>query len=255
MKTTILYSGQPVSSFNSLPSCYGTDEFESPARSTVPSIAFWSTPDDRIADLAAALGAPVPSNCVMEFEFKTPPPKGQGKESHTDLMISWNDVSVGVEAKYTEPHYETVADWIRQGKDASNRHAVLEGWLGLIRQRTGEEVLMSDVPGLTYQMIHRLASVCSRPESQRIVLYQVFNPDQEKKDYYRTELGKLMAAVGRPKALRILLSWVTFTPSPDYQHLLTQWEKHKRPCRYDIIAGLVSGNLMTFKTPTFEEVK
>jgi hypothetical protein len=176
----------------------------------------------------------------MEFEYKTPPPKGQGKESHTDLMISWNDVAVGIEAKYTEPHYETVADWINQGGNTSNRHAVLEGWLGLIRQCTGQDVLKSAIPNLTYQMIHRLASVCSRPESQRIVLYQVFNPDKEKMVYYLAELGKLMAAIGQPKILRIFLSWVTFTQTDNYKCLLDQWEQHKRPCRHGVIAGLVS---------------
>jgi hypothetical protein len=255
MKATIFFSGQPVSTFTSLHSCYSADEFESPARSTVPSIAYWSAPDDRITELAAAFQVPAPKDCVMEFEYKTPPPKGQGKDSHTDLMISWHDVAVGIEAKYTEPHYEMVAEWIGQGKDASNRHAVLQGWLGLITQRTGEHVLPSAIPSLTYQMIHRLASVCSRPEPHRFVLYQVFNPDVAKKDYYRTELDKLRAAIGRSDNVRIFLSWVTFTPSPDYQHLLARWEKHKRPCRYDVISGLVSRSLMTFQKPTFEEVK
>ena len=41
----------------------------------------------------------------MEFEHLTPPPKGIGKESHTDLMITWDDVCVGIEAKYTEGRY------------------------------------------------------------------------------------------------------------------------------------------------------
>lgn len=255
MKTTLMFSGQSVSSFSMLPACYDAREFESPARSTVPSIAYWSIPETRIAELAAALQMPAPAECVMEFEHKTAPPKGQGKESHTDLMISWDNVCVGVEAKYTEPHYETVADWIDQGNNTSNRRAVLAGWCDLIKQRTGCDIQPSAIPDLTYQMLHRLASVCARPESRVFILYQVFNPGNDNKNYYRTEMRKLMTAIGSVQNVRFLLSWVAIVPSDDYQHLLAQWEKDKHKCRFDVVAGLVAGSLMHFESPMYEELK
>lgn len=127
MNIEIKYSGQPVDSFIALPLRYNEDEFESPARSTIPSIAYWSTHVARITELSTALHMLAPTKCTMDFEYKVPPPKGRGKESHTDLMISWDEVCVGVEAKYTEPHYETVAQWIAKGKNEENRCAVLEG--------------------------------------------------------------------------------------------------------------------------------
>lgn len=221
MNIRIKYSGQPIDSFIALPLCYNEDEFESPARSTIPSIAYWSTPVSRITELSTALHMPAPIECTMDFEHKVPPPKGRGKESHTDLMISWNEVCVGVEAKYTEPHYDTVAHWIAKGKDKENRRAVLEGWLDLTMRRTGQMVHKSAISNLTYQMVHRFASVCARPELNAIMFYQVFNPDNEKKEYYRTELHKLINAIDHTRTVRILLSWVSFMPLTNYHDLTT----------------------------------
>ncbi|MDA0322648.1 MAG: hypothetical protein O2923_08035 [Verrucomicrobia bacterium] len=43
-------------------------------------------------------------------------------------------------------------------------------------------------------------------------------------------------------------------PTHDYQHLLDQWDKHKRNCRLEVIAGLTANSLMTFSDPVYEKI-
>jgi hypothetical protein len=64
---------------------------------------------------------------------------------------------LAVEAKWTEPPYETVQDWLKKDKsksDPSNREEVLSGWLGLLTP----DVIASSFFNCEYQMIHRAAS-------------------------------------------------------------------------------------------------
>jgi len=228
MKAEILFKGSPVTSFRTLLEQYAVTEFASPARSTVPSIAFWSSPDNRIPDLANLLNLVRPIECRMEFEHLTTPPKGTGKESHTDIMISWDDVCIGVEAKYTEGPYDTVSAWKTKGTSQANREAVLDGWCNLIRARTNTEFPIEAVSDITYQMIHRLAAVCSAPQRRAHVIYQVFNPDDKKRTYYLSQLLKLKEAIGESDVVKLWVYYVDIVPSDNYRHLLRQWESHRR---------------------------
>jgi hypothetical protein len=190
----------------------------------------------------------------MDFEHLTAPPKGKGRESHTDLMLSWNDVCVGVEAKYTEPHYPTVSTWLTSGTNPANREAVLAGWCDLIQARTEEKFSVEAVSDITYQMIHRIAAVCSLPQRHAHVVYQVFNPDDEKQQYYRSDLLKLRKVIGQTDAIKIWLSCVEMVPSDKYRKLLEQWSIDRKPCPSDVIDGLASGGLMAFTDSVFEQL-
>lgn len=64
-----------------------------------------------------------------------------------------------------------------------------------------------------------------------------------------------MSAIDPTRTMRILLSWVSFMPSTNYQGLLVQWDKHKIKCGADVIEGLASQSLMTFEVPIFEELE
>jgi hypothetical protein len=83
----------------------------------------------------------------------------------------------------------------------------------------------------------------------------VFNADDEKKTYYLSELQKLKEAFGGSDVVKLWLYYVDIVPSVNYQRLLQQWGRDRRNCSSDVIAGLVSGSLMTFTHPVFEEVR
>ena len=64
----------------------------------------------------------------MHFEHEVPVQRGRRKSSFTDLMIFGDDVAVAIEAKFTEPRYESVGTWLG-GAPTANRVDVVEGWL------------------------------------------------------------------------------------------------------------------------------
>lgn len=114
---------------------------------------------------------PAGDTAQLSFEYHVPAQAGKGKASLTDLMISTGDDAIAIEAKYTEPHYESVSTWLSAERmrdetadvtGTSNRERVLHGWLSAINECVGGTLLtQANVGDCTYQLIHRTASVCA----------------------------------------------------------------------------------------------
>ena len=256
MRIIYRHSGKQVETYGQLMNQYSSEEFDSPARSTVPSLAFWSDTDKRVKDLCKKIGSSAPESCVLEFEYQVLPDQGRGKASHTDVMFSWDDTCVGVEAKYTERPYETVHKWLAQGKNRQNRESVLSGWCNRISRVTEKTVSLSAVGDATYQMIHRIASTCSRHEPQKNVIYQVFSPTVENLSYYHTHLSRVRKIMGASPNLKLLLWVIDIVPSALYAEMTARWQKDQSlQCRGEVIRGLFEGGLMTFRECHFEEIK
>lgn len=245
MKIAYRHSGTLALSMAALVAKYPSDEFNSPERSTVPSLAFWRDSERRVAELGSGLGLAVPAECSIEFEYKVRPPAGRGKESHTDVMLWWGTTCIAIEAKYTEPRYQVVADWLCEGSHPENRKQVLVGWCGLIADVTGRKCDQESLSEVTYQMIHRVASVCSRPEKQRHVVYQVFDPTPEKVAYHRQELVKLKSLLAIGSAIGLHVGAVDIAPSSLYSALVNEWRKDRKPCKAGVLDGLEGGTLMS----------
>jgi len=112
--TTLLRTvhGREVRSFEELVKELGPDAVASPRRSTVPLVDYWRAPEQRLPDLWERLHVPHPGDTEMHFEYEVPVQRGRGKSSFTDLMVFTADVAVAIEAKFTEPRYESVATWL-----------------------------------------------------------------------------------------------------------------------------------------------
>jgi hypothetical protein len=254
MKISFRHSGCPVASMKALVAKYPSDEFDSPERSTVPSLAFWMGTQGRVSELCSALGLAFPGECTVEFEYQVAPPAGRGKESHTDVMLWWGTTCIGVEAKYTEPPYEVVSHWLKAGSKPENRLKVLGGWCDLIAKTTSKQCAPESLGEETYQMIHRIASVCSRPEKQKHVVYQVFDPQSEKIGYYRQELARLKRVFGTGSAIGLHIAKVAVRSSDVHSTLVREWNKDRTPCSADVIAGLITGTLMSCGQMSIETV-
>jgi hypothetical protein len=254
MKIALQHSGCPVASVRELVAKYPSDEFDSPKRSTIPSLAFWIDTQGRVSQLCTALGLALPGECTLEFEYQVAPPAGKGKESHTDIMLWWGTTCVGIEAKYTEQPYEVVSHWLKAGSKPENRLKVLGGWCDLIMRTTGKKCAPESLEEVTYQMIHRIASVCSRPEKQKHVVYQVFDPQSDKIGYYRQELMRLKHLLGTGDTIVFHIAKVPVHSSDVHSTLVKKWNKDKTSCSADVIAGLITGTLMSFGPMSVETI-
>jgi hypothetical protein len=227
MNIDLKHSGSYKKNLVEIINSFKSSEFDSPKRSTVPFLHFWSEPEKRLGELSDQLGIKMGEDVTLDFEHKVPVQKGTGTASHTDLMIIGNDLRISIEAKFTESRYATCSKWLESGKKIINRKAVLDGWLDLINEAC-ETSLDRDVINLIpYQMIHRLASACLGNPKHKILIYHVFNTGK-KKEFYEQDLASLKNLISSNSGIRFYLEHTEFKPSKEWQGLKINWDLQKR---------------------------
>lgn len=238
--------GREVGSFEELVKRFGPDALASPKRSTVPLLEYWRMPELRLRDLWDRLGVPRPDHAEMHFEHKVPVQRGRGKPSYTDLMLLADDVAVAIEAKFTEPRYESVGTWLGPAP-TTNRRDVVEGWLRAIGAVAETSILRDAVTDVPYQLIHRTASVCCVSRRKRFVAYQVFGDVPAA--YYAEDLGRLAAAVALRDRITFLVLGCAFRPTEAYAQLEARWDAGERSLGDDVRDALLAGPLLEFREP------
>ena len=208
----INYKDTFVNDKGDLISKYGKGEFDSPFRSTIPLIELV------FEEKLLKESFDYDSNAKFVFEHATSVKKGKGFPSCTDLVISDDGKSCFIEAKRTEPQYETVKEWLGT---STNRADVLNGWLEYINERCKKNIKIQDVNDIVYQMVHRFASACNG-ETKTELVYILFKPDE--KDGYVENLQKLKNLVGDIVPIRLIVFDIKENKLKDLQQ---RWEKEK----------------------------
>ncbi len=215
-------------------------EFESPARSTLPLLAWWRA--ERLP-LTVMPG----DNYTVEVEAQVAaaprPSGGTNRPSFTDVMIREPSAAIAIEGKWTEPSYPTVSKWLGSSPSA-NKLGVLDRWLRLIQPFGSVALDRAGVESVTYQMIHRTASACAQGCPNPVVLYQLFGTAH--RDRYLGELGLLRDAV-EPERLRVLLMVVPMVTT-------SAWAALGRGEPERVRRALTSQELFEFGEPEVVEV-
>jgi hypothetical protein len=249
--TVLTAHGWTVRSFDELVNRLGSEAFASPKRSTVPLLDYWRVPERRLRDLGARLGVSWSDNTELHFEYEVPVQRGRGKSSYTDLMILGEDVAVAIEAKFTEPRYESVATWLGPAQ-TTNRADVLEGWIRAIEAVTEAAVDREIVRQLPYQLIHRTASVCCVTRAQRVVVYQVFGDSPG--SYYAEDLGRFVSAMTARDRVSFFVVGCGFHPTTAYTQLVARWDAGERGMGADVQDALLAGSLLEFDEPVARRI-
>ena len=232
-----------VRSFEELVEQLGLDAVASPKRSTVPLLDYWRQPEPRVRVLEACLGVKPSDQAELHFEYEVPVQRGRGKSSYTDLMILGDDVAVAIEAKFTEPRYESVETWLGP-EQTTNRADVLDGWVRAIEAVTEAAIDRDVVRKLPYQLIHRAASVCCVGRPKRAVAYQVFG--EAPGSYYAEDLRRLASVMVPGDRVSFYIVHSTFQPSAAYAQLVERWNAGERDMAADVRKALVAGPLLEF---------
>lgn len=239
-------NGHGVPSFEELVEQLGLDAVASPKRSTVPLLDYWRQPEPRLRVLEAHLDVKSSDQTELHFEYEVPVQQGRGKSSYTDLMILGDDVAVAIEAKFTEPRYESVGAWLGP-EQTTNRADVLDGWIRAIEAVTEAAVDRKIVRELPYQLIHRTASVCCASRRRRVVVYQVFGDSPGA--YYAEDLGRLASAMAARERVSFFIVRSAFHPTTTYARLVARWDAGERDMGADVRDALVAGPLLEFDEP------
>jgi len=244
MNIQLEYKNTPVSDYNSLIESYPKSEFDSPFRSTVPFLYFWKNIKERLDDYLGWLGLKISHTVTASFEFLVDVQRGKGRPSQTDLMVIFDEYTITIEAKYTEPRYECVQNWLRKSQ---NRILVLEGWLDLIHSAIGKSNIKAiDIVDLPYQLIHRCASACFPNVAHRTLIYQCFDLDQEKEQYYKSQLQSLNQILNKPDNLNFIVLNIPLLKSSEYIDLQNRWNRGERKMYRDVIRGMKKGEFIEF---------
>lgn len=233
--------------YSSLIGCYPKTEFDSPYRSTVPLLYFWSNIQEQLNGFLKLLGLKPQTQVTACFEFCVDVQKGKGKPSQTDLMLTFDNNAIAVEAKYTEPPYQTARTWMGE---SSNREDVLEGWLDLICSATGQKKInIEDIVDLPYQFIHRCASACFSKVPHKTLTYQCFDLNDKKVSYYQSHLTFLKHLLNKPNNLDFFLVNIPLLKSQTYHELQNRWDSGKRIMHADVIQGMKKTGFLDFGIP------
>ena len=243
MRIDWAFKRRALAGHDALVDSYPDKEFNSPWRSTIPLVEFWRSPEKRVRELSHSLGLVVPTSVRLGFEHTVSPPRGRGKASHTDVMVASSQFVLAIEAKWTEPRYEVVGDWLG---DSTNRAEVLRGWCDLLQQRTTDRVDANDLATLPYQMVHRAASACDEagPESNCWLVYMVFNAEGNSLRDCRADLRGLRQALGPGSSLGIALAECSVDQSNVLLDLQGCWSKGARALAKPVRESLRSGGVL-----------
>ncbi len=234
---------------------YPNKEFLSPTRSTVPLLALLKDGDEILKSLLVELD--MNTNSDLHLEYTVNPPKGSGFASHTDLMVRWQADTLAIETKWTEPRYETVAEWTRQGMTPGNREQVMRGWLDLLQPHVASVLNPDDFSGAVYQMIHRAASACYNAEQPRLA-YLHFIPDPSGQGatsaQYQSDLEHLQVLLGNPTRFSFHLIEVEIRPTVAFERIKSL-PRASAETAYTVRAALENGPLFEFTDFRLQAVK
>jgi len=171
---------------------YGDGEFKSKTRSTVPMLDLLIHSRDVFDAIIREIGFPATHD--LSLEYTAGPFGGRGKASHTDVMLTAGEHALAVEAKWTEPMYETVQKWLGAGSE--NKRKVRDGWIVQLGQ-----TYSAPFDSVIYQMLHRAASAAHAGTKAQLAyfLFESSDPRSATAHAITAELVRLWNLLGVKK--------------------------------------------------------
>jgi hypothetical protein len=147
-----------------------------------------------------------PEDSAVRFEYRVDSPKAGGNPSQTDALLISSFAVWAVEAKWTEPQYETVAKRLRRLEaDGADPRTTLKGWLRHLNLFAARPLHVEDATGVVYQVLHRAASACAVAatlDCKPQLIYLHFHPSLVRSSattvQYISDLGHLHSVLGSP---------------------------------------------------------
>ncbi len=129
-------------------------------------------------DLLAMLGEPADTS--IHFEYPLPLPRPIGITARTDAVLLSPARVLVLEAKWTEPDDETVAEYLAQTRRTrADPEETVRGWLSSLRPFARRTLKLGDFGGVGCQTLHRAASagaVAKARGAQPALIHLHFHP-------------------------------------------------------------------------------
>lgn len=264
----LFFDKEEVRDFTALLGKFGPGAFASPYRSTVPLLSLAKDQPSLFADVVQACGCA--EGLAIHFEYQVAVPGVEGNPSQTDAMVVSPTCSVALEAKWTEPRYETVAvrlqnriaklmrdDPQNADKHAASQRAVIAAWLNLLGRRAQKPLEPERAGETVYQMIHRAASACHMPGAVALA-YLHFEPSPARgaaqRPQYKADLAHLHSLLGAPEEFPFYLISVPLRLTAAFQ-AIKDLPKGKVTTDRAVRGAILATQLFDFGDPHVERVK
>lgn len=257
----IYFDKKPVANLDDVLSLYDSSEFESPTRSTVPLLSLLKDETGIWKTVMRKLGV-IDSGLELHLEFRVDSPQGMGKPSHTDVMVIQDANRVAIEAKWTEPPYDTVGEWRGRGLNPTNRRDVMDGWLSLLQPHACRILDIEEFETARCQMVHRAASACHPiGRTTPALAYIQFSPlppgiapgIKLKLEQLQTDFSRLRQLLGTTEGFPFFLVEVTATPTEAFEEI-SKLAKGSRETAKAVCTAMRGAPLFEFKNPHFHPV-
>ena len=222
-KSIYCFDRKPVDGIMGLCQHMTGKALRSPYRSTVPLISLVEQNHPAWQSLLTSVGAPMAG--TVHFEYSVPSPKAKGNPSQTDAMLISNSTVWAIEAKWTEPRYETVEKRISKPEDdGADPRITIDGWLNYLRPFSSCTLSVDGFMGVVYQVLHRTASVCAVAAERKFtphLVYLHFHPSPLKRsantEQYVSDLQDLYALLGNPSTLKMTVVEMPLKPTTAFE--------------------------------------
>jgi len=218
-------------------------------RSTVPLLALAKDDWTTLAKVLTLCN--VSGDVSVAFERKVPSPKGEGLPSQTDAMVMFDQGALAIEAKWTEPRYETIATRLTR-KDSNGRDSeeFVGGWLELLQPHATRPLRLDDFAGCVYQVVHRAASACGLGRAPSLA-YLHFTPTVKSaatSAQYLSDLSQVHALLGNPDGFPFFLIDVPIEPTGAFD-ALKHLKKGSAETGKAVRSALLADELFEFGEP------
>jgi len=241
--------------------------FSSPYRSTVPLV---SLVKDDWPILEGILNSCMRrSEYALHFEYQVKPAGVPGNASHTDAMAVASDAATAIEAKWTEPRYETVASRLKnrvaqlsardpgtaKQVEASQR-AVIEAWFKMLTPFATRPITFDLGGDVVYQVLHRAASAAATSKAPYLI-YLHFEPSPPRSAAseadYVADLANLFSLMGKPANFPFYVATIPANPTSAFEKI-AELEKGREETDLKVREAIVSNRLFEFGTPSIKAI-
>lgn len=245
---------------SSLCSRFTGKRLQSPTRSTLPLLDLVHNSRDAWHGLLQRLGAP--SDGAIYFEFGVPSPKPGGNASQTDAVFLSDFTAWAVEAKWTEPRdNQTVTKRLSKPEsDGADPRGTVSGWLAHLQPFASQPLLLEEMSGVIYQMLHRAASAAYIAAERKldpalVYIHFVPSPDQRAATtaHYVAELLSLRERLDASAKFPFSVVEMPITNTPLFE-TIRDLDKHSPATSLQVKEALRSGPLFTFGEPSITVV-
>ena len=248
------FDTEPASDFGALCDRMAGKPLQSPYRSTVPLLSLVEHSQANWRALLTRLEAP--NDATIHFEYCVPSPKAGGNASQTDALIMSGSKVWGIETKWTEPRYETVASRIHKPEaDGADPRKTVEGWLRNLQPFASRALQADDFADAVYQTVHRAASACAVATEKGLqpeLVYLHFHPSPlgstATTEQYVADLRHLRSLLGPTSGLGITVVQMTLEPTAAFK-AIQGLNKRLKETADKVSAALRGGPLFGFQPP------